>query len=150
MVTKLEHWFILSQVQAKIRPGFLDHLWVEINIFALVMHSGCLTGPQICMTPPVSISNAVHVVKIRPIIFPGGVSAVQPTVSLRVGSPTMKSSLLNIKQAHGTLWKPKCHGYSFKLTFSPPWTQGMAHVTVIRGVCESLNSPVLLLPRDRK
>lgn len=121
-----------------------------MNIFALAMHSGCLTGLRICMTPAASISNAVHVVKIRPIVFPGGVLAVQPTVSLHVGSPTMKSSVLSIQQAQGTLWKPKCHGYSFKLTFSPPWTQGMAHVTVIRGVCESLNSPVLLLSRGKK
>ena len=150
MVAKLQLWFILSEVQAKIGPGFLDCLWVEMNIFALAMHSGCLTGPQICMTPAASMSNAVHAVKIRPIIFPGGVSAVQPTVSLRVGSPTMKSSLLGINQAHGTLWKPKCHGYSFKLTFSPPRTPSMARVTVIRGVCESLNSPVLMLPRGKK
>ena len=137
-------------MQAKIWPGFLDCLWVEMNRFVLTMHSGCLTGLQICMTPAASIPNAVHVVKIRPIVFPGGVWAAQPTVSLRPGSPAMRSSLLSTHQAHGTLWKPRCRGSSFKLTFSSPWTQGMAHVLVVRGVCESLTRPVLMLPRERK
>lgn len=72
-------------------------------MFALTMHSGRLAGPWICMTPAASISNAVRIVKIRAIVFPGGVLAAQPTVSLRVGSPTTRSSLLRRDQAHGTL-----------------------------------------------
>lgn len=44
VVPKLLLWFTSSQVQAKPRPGFLACLWVEMNIFALAMHSGCLAG----------------------------------------------------------------------------------------------------------
>lgn len=44
VVPKLLLWFTSSQMQAKPRPGFLACLWVEMNIFALEMHSGCLAG----------------------------------------------------------------------------------------------------------
>lgn len=103
VVTKLLLWFTSSQAQAKPRPGFLACLWVEVNRFALAMHSGCLAGQQVCTTPAASSSNAPHIAKIRLLRFPGGDSAAQPAPSLRVGSPTTELASQHEPGTHGVV-----------------------------------------------